>query len=134
MRNIGGSVGIAASTSTVQSGAQRRERLFAPHLTLASTALHHCLETATNLLAPHVGSANAVRPAYALIDQLTIQRAQLLSYVRDFQVLSFLALLLHSRIAAVPTRSSPARGGGGGLRAGLLLLRRCTGNAHGYRA
>jgi hypothetical protein len=31
--------------------------------------------------------------AYALIDQVAIRQAQFLSYERDFQVLSFLALL-----------------------------------------
>jgi len=93
MRNIGGSIGIAAVTSAVSRGAQKNAITFAPHLTEMSHAFQQRLAEAYSALAPQLGGAEAAARAYALVYRVVLQQAQLTAYVKTFQAMSVLCLL-----------------------------------------
>ena len=93
VRNIGGSVGIAAVTSELARGAQRRQALFAIHLAPTSRVLQARVHELTALLTPKFGPADALPRAYALIYRTVLEQAQLAAFVKDFQILTLLSLL-----------------------------------------
>ncbi len=61
MRNVGGSVGIAAMTSFIASGSQRAQSTLVGHLTTSSPGYQQRLHELAAMLTPHVGLAQCRR-------------------------------------------------------------------------
>jgi len=84
---IGGSIGISVVTSVLTRASQRRQVVFAMHLSPTSPTLRERLDLAAAVLAPHLGEPQARRAAYAIVYQTVAQQARLAAFIHDFQVL-----------------------------------------------
>jgi DHA2 family multidrug resistance protein len=92
MRNIGGSVGIAAVTSVLTRASQRQQVFLAGHLTPTSPEFQSRLRSLSAALAPRVGLPQARPTAMAILYQQLQQQSRLLGFLFDFGVLSLLAV------------------------------------------
>lgn len=114
LRNLGGSVGIAAATTMVSRGAQAHQALMVGHLAPDQPAYRDLLAAQRALLAPGLGSVTAARQAVARAYALLIRQATLVAYVDTFRRLGFLCLfsvlllLLLGRVAP-PRESIPGQ-------------------------
>ena len=93
MRNIGGSIGIAALTANLVRGAQIHQSYMSAHLTATNPAATNALQG----LAAHfqTGGANAVlahREALGAVYGSLQQQAAVLAYADNFRLLGYLAL------------------------------------------
>ena len=93
MRNIGGSLGIAGTTTFLARGAQTHQAILVSHLTPYDPAYQRWLRTAQAGLAPKVGEPAARSKALGLLYGVLLQQAQLLSFMDIFRVLAILCLL-----------------------------------------
>lgn len=92
LRNLGGSIGIAAATAMVARGAQAHQALLVGHLAPDQPAYRDLLAAQRSLLAPALGSVTAAQQAVARAYNLLIQQATLLAYVDTLRRLGFLCL------------------------------------------
>jgi DHA2 family multidrug resistance protein len=92
MRNIGGSIAISAATSQITRGAQRRQFYFGANFRPTSSAFQSQVHQLTAYLQSIFGAANAPARAIAIVYGEVVQQAQLLAYIRLFQILTALAL------------------------------------------
>jgi MFS transporter, DHA2 family, multidrug resistance protein len=93
MRNIGGSIGIAAVTTFLARGTQVHHAILIAHLTPYDPAYQRWLSTARAGLTPQVGTPAAGPKSIALLYNVLGQQARLLAFMDIFRVVSFLALL-----------------------------------------
>ena len=115
MRNIGGSIGIAAVATFLSRWTQSHQAVLISHLTPYDPAYRQWLGTAKKALVPRVGEAAAGPMALGLLHNTLGQQARLLAFMDNFRIVSFLALL------AVPLvlffrKTKPRSGAGPGAR------------------
>jgi len=92
MRNLGGSVGIAATTTVLARAAQRHQALLVGHLTPENPVYLDQLGALTAALTPQLG-AGAGEQATALIYQTLLRQAMLLAYIDNFRLIALVCLL-----------------------------------------
>ena len=106
MRNLGGSIGIAAVTTLATRGAQAHQAYLVTHMTPYDTAYQAALNGAQTTLAQYVGPAQAQFMAPGAIYYALSQQSALFAYVDDFRWLamvsfiSLLAVFLMKRVSA----------------------------------
>jgi MFS transporter, DHA2 family, multidrug resistance protein len=93
MRNIGGSIGIAAVATFLARWTQVHQAILISHLTPYDRAYQRWLSTAQAGLAPQVGTPAAGPKAIALLYNVLGQQARLLAFMDIFRVVSILALV-----------------------------------------
>ena len=92
MRNLGGSVGIAATTTLLARAAQQHQALLVGHLTPENPLYLDQLGALTAALTPQLG-ASAGEQATALIYQTLQRQAMLLAYIDNFRLIALVCLL-----------------------------------------
>jgi MFS transporter, DHA2 family, multidrug resistance protein len=92
MRNIGGSFGIAATTTLLARTAQRHQALLVGHLAPENPLYRERLDTLTAALTPELG-AGAADGAVALLYQELVRQATLLAYVDNFRLIALVCVL-----------------------------------------
>jgi len=92
LRNIGGSVGIAAANTIVMRHQQVHRDEMSHSLSGSSVALQNALHRLTTLMRMHAGPRLAMRRAFALINHTLDSQAQLWSYVDDFRYLGLVCV------------------------------------------
>lgn len=92
MRNLGGSVGIAAATTLLTRGAQIHQAAMVGHLIAYNPVFVHRLQAIAQTLAARVGSAAAAREAYGVIYSTLLTQATLGAFVDNFRLLASLSL------------------------------------------
>ena len=111
MRNIGGSIGIAAVATFLARWTQVRQAILVSHLTPYDPAYQRWLATARSALRPGVGALDADAKSMGLLGNALGQQARLLAFMDIFRVTSFLALLavpLVLLFKKTPTRKAPS--------------------------
>jgi DHA2 family multidrug resistance protein len=93
MRNIGGSVGIAAVTTMLARGAQLHQATMVSHLTPYDPAYQQRLQELTAALAARGNPMTALQQAYGAIYGTLVEQATLLAYIENFRLLAFLCLI-----------------------------------------
>jgi DHA2 family multidrug resistance protein len=93
MRNIGGSIGIAAVATFLARWTQAHQAILVSHLTPYDPAYQRWLSTARAGLAPQVGTLAAGPKSLALLYNVLGRQARLLAFMDIFRVVSVLALL-----------------------------------------
>ena len=91
MRNLGGSVGIAAVTTMLERGAQAHQALLVSHLTPYDPAFLQRLAALQAVLSRHTGPTPALQAHTLIYDQL-IQQARLWAFVDNFRFFGALCL------------------------------------------
>jgi DHA2 family multidrug resistance protein len=94
MRNLGGSVGIAAIMSFLVRGTQIHQNYLVAHVTAGSPAVAQRLQGLETRLflagaSPHEAHAKALGMLYGLVQR----QASLAAYVDNFRLLGYLAML-----------------------------------------
>jgi DHA2 family multidrug resistance protein len=92
MRNIGGSIGIAMTTTLVARGAQTHQALMVGQLSPYRPEFQQYLKSAAGMLGQYSDPASAQRQAYELIYGTLQQQASLFAYVDTFRWLALLCL------------------------------------------
>jgi DHA2 family multidrug resistance protein len=92
MRNIGGSFGIAITTTLLARTAQRTQALLVGHLTPENPIYRERLEALTAALASQFG-AGASEPAIAILYRELMRQASLVAYVEIFRLIGLVSLL-----------------------------------------
>lgn len=113
MRNIGGSIGIAAVATFLARWTQERQAVLVTHLTPYDPAYQTWLATARASLAPSVGSLDAESKSLGLLYNVLGQQARLLAFMDIFRMTSILSLLAIPLVALfrrIPTRRGPTAG------------------------
>ena len=108
MRNIGGSVGIAAVATFLARWSQVHQAILVTHLTPYDPAYQRWLATARSGLGARVGQLAAGPKSIGLLYSVLGQQARLLAFMDIFRVVSILALLgipLVLLFKKTPTRS-----------------------------
>jgi DHA2 family multidrug resistance protein len=93
MRNLGGSLGIAAMTTFLARWTQAHRAVLVSHLTPYDPAYQRWQALARAGLASRVGEAAAGPKALALLNRTLDQQAQLLAFMDIFRMASLLSLL-----------------------------------------
>jgi MFS transporter, DHA2 family, multidrug resistance protein len=93
MRNIGGSVGIAAATTLLARAGQQQYSLLVRHLSPDNPIYQQQLDALTGALAPQVGASAAAEQAQAMFSQLLVRQATLLAFVENFRLIALACLL-----------------------------------------
>ena len=93
MRNLGGSVGIAAVTTILARQSQVHQSLMVSHLTPFDPAYQQQLAATKAALASQSGSWLAIAQAHALIYGKLIQQATLWAFVENFRLFGLLSLV-----------------------------------------
>jgi MFS transporter, DHA2 family, multidrug resistance protein len=113
MRNIGGSIGIAAVATFLARWTQERQAVLVTHLTPYDPAYQTWLATARASLAPSVGNLDADSKSLGLLYNVLGQQARLLAFMDIFRMTSILALLAIPLVVLfrrIPTRRGPTAG------------------------
>ena len=92
MRNIGGSLGIAATTTLLARAGQRHQALLVGHLSPDNPLYGDRLGTLTAALTPQLG-AGAGEQAMALLYQEMVRQATLLAYIDAFRLIALVCVL-----------------------------------------
>jgi DHA2 family multidrug resistance protein len=93
MRNIGGSVGIAAVTTITARRAQVHQALMVGHMTPYDRAYTHQLATAQHALAASSGSWLAHQRALEMLYNSLLQQSNLWAFVENFRLFGVLCLV-----------------------------------------
>jgi DHA2 family multidrug resistance protein len=107
-RNIGGSVGISALTTTLARGAQAHQVVLITHLTPGDLAFQLRLQELQHALAVHFGAVEALRKALGTIYGDLLTQSMLLAFVDDFRMLALISLL--SLAVVIFFKKAKARG------------------------
>jgi DHA2 family multidrug resistance protein len=108
MRNIGGSFGIAITTTLLARGAQRTQALLVGYLSPDNPIYREQLQALTAMLTPQLG-AGAAEQATAIMYERLLRQAMLVSYVDTFRLIALVCLacvplvLLFRRVRAPAT-------------------------------
>jgi DHA2 family multidrug resistance protein len=112
MRNLGGGLGISAVTTLLARGAQQHQAVMVSHLTPYDSAFQQRLQQLQSVFG---SSVDGIQKAYAAIYGVLVRQANLLAFVDNFRVLTFVCL------ACIPLvfllRRVRGDGGGGGSAA-----------------
>ena len=111
MRNIGGSVGIAAVATFLARWSQVHQAILVSHLTPYDPAYQRWLSAAQSGLATRVGKLAAEPKSIGLLYAALGQQARLLAFMDIFRVTALLALLvapLAFLFKRIPTRKAPS--------------------------
>jgi DHA2 family multidrug resistance protein len=92
-RNIGGSVGISALTTTLARGAQAHQAALITHLTAGDLAFQLRLQELQHALAVHFPAVDALRKALGTIYGALLTQSMLFAFVDDFRMLALISLL-----------------------------------------
>jgi DHA2 family multidrug resistance protein len=93
MRNIGGSVGIAAVTALLVRGAQTHQNYLAANVTAASPTVRSLLQgLQARLMQGGASAATAQQNALGMLYRSIQQQASLLAYADNFRMLGYLSL------------------------------------------
>jgi DHA2 family multidrug resistance protein len=90
LRNIGGSIGIAAANTIATRHLQTHRNDLTRSLTGSSVQLHQTLSHLTAQMRLHAGPTVAVRRAFSLVGRNLERQAQLLAYIDDFRYLAMI--------------------------------------------
>lgn len=93
MRNLGGSVGIAAVTTLLRRGAQAHQAQMVSRLTPYDPAYQEWLDDARAHLIPRLGAPAAEAGALGLMYRELVRQATLLSFLDNFRLIGVLALV-----------------------------------------
>jgi DHA2 family multidrug resistance protein len=93
MRNIGGSLGIAAVTTMLARGAQAHQAAMVSHLTPYDPAFQQRLQELAAVFAAPGDPTTALQQAYGAVYETLVGQATLLAYIDNFRLLAFLCLL-----------------------------------------
>lgn len=93
LRNIGGSIGIAAANTIATRHLQTHRNDLTRSLTGASVQLHRFVGQLTQQMQHHVGPAVAARRAFSLLQRNLDRQAQLLAYIDDFRYLALICAI-----------------------------------------
>jgi len=93
MRNIGGSIGIAALIAVVDRGAQAHQMLLGGHIRADSPRFQAYLQALQTYLTHHTDAVTAKLKALGLTYDLLVQQATLLAYMDGFRIMAYLCLL-----------------------------------------
>ncbi len=95
MRNIGGSVGIAAATTFLERRSQAQVNLLGAHVTPYSGAARQMLQGARGaLMAAGADPATATRQSYGLVFGSVERQATMLAFLETFRLLGLVFLVL----------------------------------------
>jgi DHA2 family multidrug resistance protein len=110
MRNLGGGLGISAVTTLLARGAQQHQAAMVSHLTPYDAAFQQRMQQLQGVFGT---SAEGARKAYAAVYGVLLRQANLLAFVDNFRLLTFVCL------ACIPLvfLLRRVRGGGGGSAA-----------------
>jgi DHA2 family multidrug resistance protein len=110
MRNLGGGLGISAVTTLLARGAQQHQAMMVSHLTPYDPAFQQRLQ---QLQRAFGSTATGTQQAYAVIQGIVVRQANLLAFVDNFRLLTYVCL------ACIPLvfLLRRVRGGGGGSSA-----------------
>ncbi len=93
MRNIGGSMGIAASTTYLERRSQLHINQLGEHVNMYSPQARQMFESTRNALMAHGSdAATATKQAYGALFGMVQQHAAMLSFIDTFRVLGFIFL------------------------------------------
>ena len=92
MRNLGGSVGIAALTALVARGAQSNQAQFVSHFSQYSPVYQQKLAAIQNGLAAHEGAWQAAHQAPRVLYGILGQQSLLVTYSHNFELFALLCL------------------------------------------
>jgi DHA2 family multidrug resistance protein len=93
MRNLGGSVGIAAATTLLARGAQIHQAALAHNLTPYDAEYQRRLAEIAGAMAARVGPGNATEQAERVIYAMVQRQAMLLAFLDTFRLIAVLCLL-----------------------------------------
>ena len=93
LRNIGGSIGIAAANTIATRHLQTHRDQLVPSLSGANVNLHRQLSELAIRMHLHAGPGVATRRALSLVQQDLDRQAQLLAYIDDFRYLTIICVL-----------------------------------------
>jgi MFS transporter, DHA2 family, multidrug resistance protein len=108
MRNVGGSVGIAAITTFVARTAQSSQAMLAAHMSKYNPVYQHRLAQIQAGLTHHSGSWQATKQAPHVLYVILQQQAALLSYVTNFQFFGVVCLICAPLVLLFRKVSKPA--------------------------
>ncbi len=109
MRNVGGSIGIAAVTTFLARWSQVHQATLVGHLTPYDPAYQQWLAKAQGALQSKVGSVDAAPKSLGLLYQTLNQQARLLAFMDIFRITSIFALCVIPLVfffIKTPTRSA----------------------------
>ena len=92
MRNIGGSVGIAAVSTMLARGAQIHQSILGSHLSAENPIFQQRLQALQEGVTSGAGPVTSTQQAYGLIYAGLIRQSTLLAYIDNFRLLAGLAL------------------------------------------
>jgi DHA2 family multidrug resistance protein len=92
MRNIGGSIGIAAVTTMLARGSQVHQATMVSHLTPYDPIMQERLRQIGGALSSQTGTP-ATQQAYGVIYGTVVRQATVMSYIDNFRLLAFLCML-----------------------------------------
>jgi len=92
MRNIGGSIGIAAMTTLLARSTQSNQAALAHHFSPYNPVFQHHLAAVQSALTPHDGSWLAARHATAILYGTLQQQSALLGYIGNFLTFGIICL------------------------------------------
>jgi len=93
MRNLGGSVGIAAVTTFLRRGAQAHQARLVNRLTPYDPAYQQWMEQTRKQLTPRLGTSAAEAGALGVMYRQLVRQATLLSFLDNFRLIGLLALV-----------------------------------------
>ena len=93
MRNLGGSIGIAALTTMVARGAQSNQAAFVSHFSQYNPVYQQKLATIQNGLAAHEGAWLAAKQAPQILYNILGQQSYLVTYSHNFRLFGLLCLV-----------------------------------------
>ena len=111
MRNIGGSIGIAAVTTFLARWSQVHQGILISHLTPYDPAYQGWLATTRGALITKTGALDADAKSLGLLYGVLGQQARLMAFMDIFQVTSILVLLAVPLVLLfnkIPTRKAPS--------------------------
>jgi DHA2 family multidrug resistance protein len=92
MRNLGGSVGIAMTTTMIARGAQTHQAMMVSHLTPYHMAFQQRFQQIQGFLTAQMGAGTQDK-AYAMIYGIVNRQARLMAFLDDFLYLGILCLV-----------------------------------------
>ncbi len=89
MRNMGGSIGIAAMTAFLTRGGQIHQNYLSGSLNAYSPQFQELVQNIQNRL----GVSATIEQAYGVVYGMLLKQSMLLSYIDNFRLLAFLCLI-----------------------------------------
>jgi DHA2 family multidrug resistance protein len=113
MRNMGGSIGIAAVTTLISRHSQLHQSMMVYHLTPYNPAFRRSFHSLTELFAAHHDPVTAMNQAYLSIYNTLVTQSALFAFVDIFRLIGFfcfvgipLTLLFQNVVSKKPVQTS----------------------------